>query len=558
MIVRIALSFLFLVFFSVQAFASKAISIPMTVTLQDGRQVVVALRGDEHFSYWASSRGELIIREGQTWRMATAQEVAKAEGCLRRAREKAAEPIAATRPFPHIGTPKALVIFAEFADKSFTYPVEQLKALFNSTEYDPSSGRHSYSSLGQYFEDMSFGQYHPQFDFAGPYKLSGTIADYGKNIDGKDSNYASFVKDAVEAADADVDFSQYDADGDGYVDLVYILYAGLGENSGGVSSDCLWPKSGYGNYGEADGKKIYRWGINNELAGDGTRTDETTGLPYLNGIGVLAHEFCHTLGLPDFYPTAKWTDVTWYDNQSMEYWDLMDNGENNYNGYYPTPLTAWERELFGWMDIETLDSPCDVTLTPLQDGGKAYRIMNDNDPEANEYYIIESIPNGAGSGWYYRMRGNGMLVTHIDMTNYKLGNFVSPNNEQGHPRITIVPADGILMTSYRLSLDVESPNYIKSADYYADHAGDTYPGTTASTELTDYKAYYGPVDKPITEITQNGFDVSFKFMGGDIDDAVKNVVKNIKAEGVYNIAGQRVGKDYRGVVISNGKKIIRK
>lgn len=549
--------FLFLIavlcMFSADAFASKAATYSKKVTLQDGRETVVSLRGDENFSFWASSQGELIIREGDMWRVATEQELMAAEQNFNNAMHKTGEGIYASHPFPHMGSPKALVILVEFSDKSFFFEPDRIKNLFMGDTYDDSNGYHSYGSITQYFNDMSGGLYQPQFDFAGPYTLPGTVAHYGNNEGGKDSNVYTFVKDACAAADNDVDFSQYDADGDGMVDLVFIMYAGYGENWG-ASADCLWAKSGTGNYGTYDGVRVNRYGINAEIVGSEEHFDPD-GNPRLGGIGVIAHEFCHTIGLPDVYPTAKWDNIPDYDNQSMEYWDLMDCGENNYNGYFPTPLTAFERELLGWIEIETLDEPANVELKPLQDGGKAYRIYNDNDEDRNEYYILEAIPNNWGTGWYTRMRGKGMLVTHINYDTALFSNFGNPNNEKGKPRWTVVPADGILMSSYRRN-DSESEYYVPTAAYYADHAGDPYPGTSNVTELTEYPAYFGTVDKPITEITQDGYNISFKFMGG-VDTGIEqnfNTSTDQSFNGAYNLAGQKVDDKYKGIIIKDGKK----
>ena len=65
----------------------------------------------------------------------------------------------------------------------------------------------------------------PQFDIYGPYTLSKNMAYYGAN-QGKteDVNFESIISDACTLADTDVNFANYDADGDGYVDLVYISY----------------------------------------------------------------------------------------------------------------------------------------------------------------------------------------------------------------------------------------------------------------------------------------------------------------------------------------------
>ncbi|MCD7714405.1 MAG: M6 family metalloprotease domain-containing protein [Prevotella sp.] len=570
-------------------FASKAMPSKQTVTLQDGTTRVISLRGDEHFSFFASSRGELIIRENNTWRLATNEEISAArlrlnevklarQGQSSKAKSSAeGYGIIADKPFPCTGTPKALVILVSFSDRDFEYSADSIKALFNGEELNEDAGQNdTYGSLAQFMAFCSDSLFIPQFDFAGPYQLGNTVEYYGQNSGGSDAKTSEFIKDACTAADSDIDFSQYDSDGDGYVDLVYIVYAGFGENWGQNPDYLLWPKSGTGSYGTYDNVKVNRYGINQELAGYESLINDATGKHYLNGIGVLAHEFCHTMGMFDVYPTADWEDISWFDNQSMEYWSLMDNGENNLNGYWPTPLNAFERELFGWLDIDTLTEAANITLAPLMDGGKAYKIINDNDTTGNEFYILESIPSGRGTAFYHGMRGNGMLVSHINYDANSFSNFGHPNNVQGEPRYTIIPADGIIMTSYRMTLDEDDSLYISSSEYNADHAADTYPGTTETTEFTDYKAYTGTVDKPVTAIAQDGFAVSFKFCGG-IEDEEENEDENesedegetengiaaIAAEALagsaaFNLSGQRVSGNYRGIIVSNGKKILRK
>ena len=537
------------------AFASKAVTRPMKVVLQDGTETTVALYGDENFSYWASTKGELIVREGKMWRKATQQEIASAKQTMLKAFQTDEGIHASEAPFPHEGNPKVLVILVSFADKSFHYSRSDFDRLLNSTDYDSSEGYHSYSSLAQYFDDMSGTKFRPEFDVVGPYVLPGTVAYYGSNAQGSDYNRAKFIEDACAAADADVNFADYDLNGDGCPDTVCMIYAGNCENWGG-SSDLLWPRSGSGNYGKFDGMKINRYCFVHELIGGEGVVDEY-GNPYMTGIGVVLHEFLHCMGLPDVYPTSKWSDVTDYDNQSMEYWDVMDNGENIYNGYYPTPLTAFERELFGWMKIDTLDKASNIELKPLQDGGKAYRVLNDNDQTGNEYYILEAIPNDVGTGWYSKMLGNGMIVTHINYSTTYFDNFRNPNNVAGSPRWTILPADGILESSWRISEPESSVYHITSAEYRESHSGDTYPGSMEVTEITDYKPYIGTIDKPITDIVQNGFNVRFKFMGGEVSGIdTPEVNDNNSNSGIVNIAGQRVNENYRGIVIKGGKKVL--
>lgn len=554
---HIVLLMTFVVMATMEMFAAKAVPGAMQVTLVDGRTVTVSLRGDEHLNFLISSDNEIIIREGDTYRVATEEErenifnsatkldeqilanQAKAIGALQ---ANTGEGISGEKLFPHMGTPKVLVLMAEFADVSFTFSKHEVDSLLNSSavltktsksakSYSTGeevvmsklSNMRSYSSVSQYFNDCSDGLFKPQFDVYGPYTLSKNMSVYGS---GANDRMDLFIPQVCALADSDVDFSEYDQDGDGYVDLVYVIYAGYSANWTDNGEDCIWPKSGPTNpnatgFGVYDGKTVFRYGVNGELLAYPLES----GVKYLNGIGVFCHEFSHTMGLPDFYPASTYNSnvifTDWstadYDNQSLEEWDLMDGGENNTNGCWPPMYSAFERELMGWIKLDTLDTPSDVTLTPLLHGGKAYRILNDNDPTGNEYWIVEAVSTDEKSEkWQQYLPGKGMLITHVNYNpntfNIKYNNV---NATKGKPGITIIPADGYLPSSYRVGCEESDPDYMSTTDFYIQESGDPYPGSQGITEFNNYKAYTGTVDKPITDIVQNDdFTVSFKFMGG--------------------------------------------
>ena len=143
------------------AYASKAITTPFQVTLQDGTTVMAQIHGDEHFNFYTTTSGELLIFENNIWRLATDADKAqltKRQNAIS-TRRKTNEKITATRPFPHVGTPKALVIMVEFSDLKFTYTKNDIDKLLNGTEYNTTSGYHSYGSAAQYFSDCSNGKF---------------------------------------------------------------------------------------------------------------------------------------------------------------------------------------------------------------------------------------------------------------------------------------------------------------------------------------------------------------------------------------------------------------
>ena len=63
----------------------------------------------------------------------------------------------------------------------------------------------------------------------------------GNNSNDEDKAPEEMIIHAVELLDDEVDFSQYDTDDDGFVDNVYVFYAGRGEADGG-GTNSVWPR----------------------------------------------------------------------------------------------------------------------------------------------------------------------------------------------------------------------------------------------------------------------------------------------------------------------------
>ena len=588
----------------------------------DGTTITVRAYGDEDLSYFLASDGTLLYQEGTNFYIAGV----KADGTLYSTGVLAHEPsmrtikeISAIKAqnakafynsmetqaksnkvrrepmtpdnslLPSLGKHKIPVILVEFSDVEFS--VENPKATFNkylngkelfNKETDPEMGQ-NYASVAKYFKDMSFGKFEPEFEVYGPVNLGKPLATYGAGYSSEE-NMGLLLTDACTAVDDEVDFTQYDSNDDGNIDLIYIIYAGFSQSIAGNSTDCIHPKSGYLSLAKSfDGMDVKRYGVNNEL--NGTPADQANG-PIINGIGLFCHEFSHCMGLPDLYPKSGSIAEACI-NQNMDYWSLMDAGEYTANGYRPTAYTAWERERLGWMEIGTLTGPSNVELKSLDEGGAAFRIYNDKDETGHEYYIVENVQN---NGWNKNLFGNGLMVTHVDYlsSQFSLGG-CKVNNTEGHPRMHVMAADGMFVPEYFLGSTIEDSyiTFLKEhnadlvakyggqvfsiEDYKAEAAGDLFPGTSNATSLTDdsqpMKAwtYNGEkMGKPITDITndtEKGI-VSFKFMGGgEPVDGINEVTVNKTTDShVYSISGTYMGNDInslpKGIYIRNGKKVI--
>lgn len=536
---------------AVTSYAAKASAPAQTVILQDGRTVTVNLVGDEHLHFFMSDSGEVVLCKDGTYHVATQAELdsIEARATIINAEREAqlssivsgksimtGEGINAQRPCPCVGKVRIPVLLVEFTDTVFRHTKEEIHNLLNSTETQTVENYNNmkpWGSAAEYFRFCSNGQFDLTFDVFGPYKLSRSVSYYANGAE------TNMISEALNLAKQDIDFSKYDSNNDGYVDAINVFYAGWNQNETANTND-IWPKSSWGSFGTFNGKKFYRWGVQGELFGHPkNKLCWNNGNPYLAGPGIMLHEFCHNLGLPDLYPVTTWhkkIDVEKYDNQSMERWDLMDDGENLGNGLRPMPLSAFERELFGWQKLDTLDAPANVHLKPFMFGGKGIRILNDNDPTGNEYFILEALPASRDGGWYVGVPASGMLITHINYSFQQFELLSHPNNIQGAPRITVIPADGNLPSSYRLQIDADDPYAAKrlTTDQFTEELkGDVYPGSKAVTSFNNYKAYIGTVNKPITDIVKNSdYSVSFKFLGGkDID------VSSVKGDVDYNIGG---------------------
>ena len=588
----------------------------------DGTTITVRAYGDEDLSYFLASDGTLLYQEGTNFYIAGV----KADGTLYSTGVLAHEPsmrtikeISAIKAqnakafynsmetqakankvrrepmtpdnslLPSLGKHKIPVILVEFSDVEFS--VENPKATFDkylngkelfNKETDPEMGQ-NYAGVAKYFKDMSFGKFEPEFEVYGPVNLGKPLATYGAGYSSQE-NMGLLLADACTAVDDEVDFTQYDSNDDGNIDLIYIIYAGFSQSIAGNSTDCIHPKSGYLSLAKSfDGMDVKRYGVNNEL--NGTPADQANG-PIINGIGLFCHEFSHCMGLPDLYPKSGSIAEACI-NQNMDYWSLMDAGEYTANGYRPTAYTAWERERLGWMEIGTLTGPSNVELKSLDEGGAAFRIYNDKDETGHEYYIVENVQN---NGWNKNLFGNGLMVTHVDYlsSQFSLGG-CKVNNTEGHPRMHVMAADGMFVPEYFLGSTIEDSyiTFLKEhnadlvakyggqvfsiEDYKAEAAGDLFPGTSNATSLTDdsqpMKAwtYNGEtMGKPITDITndtEKGI-VSFKFMGGgEPVDGINEVTVNKTTDSrVYSISGTYMGNDInslpKGIYIRNGKKVI--
>ncbi len=528
---------------STLVFAIPAKRTVFLVEQPDGTTLSVSLKGDETYHYFTTTDGiplvqkpdgsyyyalwsadtltaSILMAHDAGMRSAAEESFLQAQGneviervqATHRARLTARNEVRAHRSpsrfaSPHrvgestgiTGERKGLVILVNFSDVKFkvSAPQATFDDMMNTVGYKENG---QYGSVHDYFLAQSDGKFSLTFDVVGPVQLSHIMSYYGADSggEGNDVRPGAMVAEACKLADSQVDFSDYDWDGDGIVEQVYVIYAGYGQ-AAGASSSTIWPhewslySSDYDNVLPLDGVIINTYACGSELKGrSGTTVD---------GIGTTCHEFSHCLGLPDFYDTEG-------SNFGMADWSIMDFGCYNDDGNCPAGYTAYEKMYSGWLTPVELSSPSRITgLQPVEAGGEAYIIYNDGNRD--EYYLLENIQQ---EGWNTYAPGHGLMVLHVDYdANVWSNNEV--NNTSSHQRMTIIPADGTYSTKL------------------SSLAGDLYPGTNGNTSLTDTSSpaaklfnlnadgrrYMG---KPIEHIAESADGlVAFDFMGGIAIDA---------------------------------------
>ncbi len=475
---RTYLSLIFVLMAMVAA-AVPATPLPIDITLADGETIQVYLLGDEYSSYYTLLDGTPVrIENGVMVEDYTLPERALQKRRIARAAD------ATQASFPTEGTPRSVVILVNFKDLTFVKTNEDFKNLLNQSGYSENG---AIGSVRDYFIASSDSMFQPQFDVYGPYDLPNDMAYYGAPTnDSHDVRAADMIAHACSAADEDgVDFSQYDTDGDGVIDNVFVYYAGNNEAEG-ANENTIWPhRSAVYPPVRYDGVLLYGYACTSELRY--TRDENGDIVSTMCGIGTFCHEFSHVLGLMDLYDTDG-------RKQTVGSWDVMSSGNYNGDGCMPPSYTAFERFSLGWLTPELLTEPRQYMLEPLETANKAYMISatgNKVEPNVNaEYFLLE---NRQYVGWdanYRTMPGSGMLVWHVSYNKT-----VWAQNR---------PNSGNNLMCY-----IECASGAKQTN---GSAADPFPGTKKKTTFMPTLNDGTNLNKPLLEIQQLGTDIVFTFI----------------------------------------------
>lgn len=337
------------------------------------------------------------------------------------------------------GDQRALVLLVDFADKTAITSAGYFDTLvFGNAPID--------KSVRNYYKEISYNQ----MDLVtvnlpsslGWFRAPRNYSYYVNNQYGLGPyprNAQKLVEDVVTLADPYVDFSQYDNDGNGYVDALFVVHAGPGAEFTGRTSD-IWS---------------HKWSINPKLV-DGVRVSDYSMEPeyWLNSgdmtRGVFAHELGHVFGLPDLYDYG-------YDSEGLGDWSLMASGSwNGYLGDSPAHPDAWSLSQLGFIDpVNVMSSLVGQSINAVEttSTNSVFRLWT-NGALGPEYFLVE---NRQKLGTDASLPGSGLIVYHVDET--------MPNNDnQNHYLVDIEEAHGGVQHL--------------QADLNQGDAGDPFPGTS--------------------------------------------------------------------------------
>ena len=316
---------------------------------------------------------------------------------------------ARTRSGESGGIRHGLIILAQFPDEPFTYSRTDFENLIN--------GQGPETALS-YFKDQWKGSYTFRFDITEIVTLPQNYAYYGaNNEDGEDEKAAEMIIDACTAVGPEVNFSDYDNDGDGEVDNVFVFFSGPNESEG-AGDNRIWPhmwyvQSGAGITYSRDGVLVDNYACTSELRLDSNLTTFTT----LATIGTFCHEYTHTFGIPDLYDTDS-EDSGGYSEAMWNCIDLMDAGNHNNEGKTPPNYSAVERWFFEMSEGKPLTEGIH-TLRPVHENGDYYFMETDDN---NEIFLFECRKD---EGWDAHIGGNGLLIYHLDWSQRPAGESTS-------------------------------------------------------------------------------------------------------------------------------------
>jgi M6 family metalloprotease-like protein len=287
------------------------------------------------------------------------------------------------------GMVRGLTLLVDFSDTSPAFSVEEVDAWLNEEGFSEDGLN---GSVRDYFFENSNGVVDFRNQVVGFYRASQPKSYYESTPDY--SGASELVSELFEAIDAEVDFSEFDNDGDGRTESISIVYAGPAETWG----QGLWPHSGSINQ-MRDGVRLNRY--------------QMTAMEQRFVLYTFVHEVGHMLfGWPDLYGFGNYC--------------VMGNASDGAN---PVGINDFYRADQGWIPVIDLTAQTNRRFYADVNAG-GYRYVNPDRPD--EAFFWSNVQN---NDRWSSLRGNGLVVLHFDAE-------IRTNDPPNPLSLAVVQADG--------------------------------------------------------------------------------------------------------------------
>ena len=398
---------------------------------EDGAVVLQDDAGAWHYAAW--QEGALVLLPQQAGIDARPEGAATADQMLavwkkslsenaRKSAQRAQGRSAAATNLKTGGPQNLLVVLVDFADVQIAFSGQWSARIFGDSNPDQPIGD-SNGSVNGLYKEMSGGAFWFQpaaeaqgsandgiirvsLPMAHPAFPNSTDSRYSNPDAVFDANSRAVAVAALQAADASINYAQYDTNRDGILQpdelhLVIVL-AGY-ENAYSAQKPGVWAHSN--NLSAATAPRLDGVQVGLTYCQQGERMSSGR----MMTIGVTAHELGHSLGLPDLYDTTGASDgVGMHSLMGGGSWGALSGSGA---GSSPTHLDAWSRMMLGWGTVLTQNSG----PATLNSSGSIYNILKIPTAQPGEYFLLENRQFlGYDAALASACRSGGVAIWHVD------------------------------------------------------------------------------------------------------------------------------------------------
>jgi len=310
-----------------------------------------------------------------------------------------------------------LAILLSYNDISFTNGVSVWGAtLFGTNPHE----------LNHYYNEVSLGAFALIPADENESTLQDGIISITLDKNHPDSGSANTIhpdlKQALEAADAYIDYAIYDTNNDAKIssDELAILFVVAGNEdaySGDNASKGVWAHSWctqYTNTPVLDGVALMGCSSDGSFALFGERHNKNND-DHDATIGIIAHELGHSIfTLPDLYDTDG-------SSGGIGYFGMMGTGNwgsdgTDFAGNTPTHFCAWSKVTLGWIIPELITKTNTLSVELYESASAVFNIFK-LPVGINEYFLLENRNNSGYDRGLYPIAGifnGGLAIWHID------------------------------------------------------------------------------------------------------------------------------------------------